>query len=47
MIEDFIYVAYFKVKWKEVTELLKSFGYDYSHIKLTRNLDRKVGEDDE
>ena len=47
VIEDYLYVAYFKVKWKEITNLLKSLGYDYSHIKLTRNIDRKEGEKDE
>ena len=47
VIEDYLYVAYFKQKWKEVTELLKSLGYDYSHIQLTRSLDAKVTKKNE
>lgn len=44
---DFVYSVYFKMKWKEITQLLKSYGYDYSHIKLKRSFEKKGGEKNE
>lgn len=39
MIDDYVYIAYFKAKWKEITKELKSYGCDYSHIRITKEVD--------
>ena len=42
MIDDYVYIAYFKAKWKEITKELKSYGCDYSHIQITKE-GNKIG----
>lgn len=42
MIDDYVYIAYFKAKWKEITKELKSNGCDYSHIRITKE-GNKIG----
>ena len=40
VIDDYVYIAYFKTKWKEITKKLKSYGCDYSHIRITKEVDK-------
>lgn len=42
VIDDYVYIAYFKTKWKEITKELKSYGCDYSHIQITKE-GNKIG----
>lgn len=36
MIDDYLYIVFFKQKWKEVTKVLKDTGYDFSKVKIKK-----------